>query len=745
MKVTELRNESELQRLKTGWEALLRDSASDTVFLTWEWATAWWSIYASPDEFRMLAAFDGEGVLRGLVPFRRQTVRRFGLSFETIVFAGDTTNDSDYLDFIISAGYEKPVLEAFHAYWRQAMPRGTLLVLNEIPDRSPNLDILRDLAGSQKLLWKETAVPCASVHLPSRWEDYLGILKPRFRTKIRSVLRELESRPDVRFGFCETPEQVQRMLPVLFDLHTRRWGAEGKPGVFGWDRKRQFYSDLSPRMLERGWLRFSWLEWNGRILACQFGFAYREVYFLLQEGYEPASEHWHLGIGLRAWSIREFLKQGLREYDFLGGQLRRHRTDWGATLKQSKQIAMGDPTPKNLLFCHGPEREMQAREAIAKLLPATILSTRRAHLERRAAAAQNSQSEKPPNTDWLRNAAAYCYIHSMLPVAARSLRAQFRMSVSANGILPKVSWTRRTEPSARIFCFHRINDDNDEFFSSVSTELFEKTMQHVARNHKVVSLHGLMQHLEEGLQGAVIAITFDDGYRDNYQNAFPVLQRYGMPATIFLTTGGLDSGDPLWFEQLAHALKTSRREYLDLEIDLPRRFWLRTREERLDANGRIFSLLRSMSDVKRKNLLAGIFLTLDVDHSERRNQMLTWDQVRLLNANGIEFGGHTVTHPFLSMLTREQAHWEASECKRRIEEELQQPVKYFAYPNGRGEDFNEWNKEVIRSAGYQAAVTTIWGVNYRSTDPMALRRSGPWEENPDLFASKLDWYELVNG
>ena len=113
-------------------------------------------------------------------------------------------------------------------------------------------------------------------------------------------------------------------------------------------------------------------------------------------------------------------------------------------------------------------------------------------------------------------------------------------------------------------------------------------------------------------------------------------------------------------------------------------------------------------------------------------------------AHGIEFGGHTVTHPFLSKLTRPEACWEVSECKRRIEEELQRPAEYFAYPNGREEDFAAFNKDLLRAAGYRAAMTTIWGINDRSTDRMELRRGGPWENNPALFAYKLDWYQWVN-
>jgi peptidoglycan/xylan/chitin deacetylase (PgdA/CDA1 family) len=216
-----------------------------------------------------------------------------------------------------------------------------------------------------------------------------------------------------------------------------------------------------------------------------------------------------------------------------------------------------------------------------------------------------------------------------------------------------------------------------------------------------------------------------------------------LPTTIFLTTGVIDSGEPLWFEQLALALKKTTREWIQLEVDIPRRYWTRTVAEKLDANRRINALLRTRSDVERREWLAEILQQLDVQDRERHGKMLTWDDIRLMNRQGIDFGGHTVTHPFISKLQREQVLWEVSECKRRIEAELQVEIPYFAYPNGREEDFGMANKELIRVAGYEAALTTIWGPNHRDTDPMELRRGGPWEENPAVFAWKLDWYELV--
>jgi peptidoglycan/xylan/chitin deacetylase (PgdA/CDA1 family) len=153
-----------------------------------------------------------------------------------------------------------------------------------------------------------------------------------------------------------------------------------------------------------------------------------------------------------------------------------------------------------------------------------------------------------------------------------------------------------------------------------------------------------------------------------------------------------------------------------------------------------------LPDGQRRDQLRDVIAQLEGrDEGERDGRMLTWDQIRLLKSQGIGFGGHTVTHPFVSRLSPAEASWETAECKRRIEEEIQAPVGHFAYPSGRDIDFSAWNKQVVRDAGYKSAVSTVWGINDPATDPMELRRGQPWETNGAVFAAKFDWYQWVDG
>lgn len=739
MTIVEVREERDLASLRDRWDALLKTSYSNSIFLTWEWMSAWWTAYGMPGELRIMLVHDDSGALIGIAPLRSAITKRYGRSYRTLRLIGDGSADSDYLDFIIAAGQERQVLEALWAYWTPEMDAGTLIEVNEIPADSRTVQILKEVGAATSVVWAESSVPCSVVQLPGNWEEYLKSLAPRFRTKIRSVLREFEARSkEIRFEFCTRTEELPQLLSALYDLHTRRWAKDYKPGVFGWEKKRQFYDILSPLLLERQWLRFSFVEWKGRVIACQYGFEFQERYFQLQEGYEPRSEHWNPGAGLRAWSIRWFIENGVREYDFLGG-VGRHKADWAATTKLSKCLTFGKATAANTLYCHGPEWSVRVRHTVKGLIPQRWIDARAARQKELRQVAFTRHSEL--DGDWKRRLVFASYYYSGVSHLLRPLRNRYLLRPSGG-----LRLERRTRPSIRIVYYHRVNNNNDPFFPAMTPSKFEQEIGFLARNYAIISMADAVKRLADGgPAGPAVVVTFDDGYADNYRIAYPILERYKIPATIFLTTGAIDSSSPLWFERLALAIKQSPLSSVDLELDVPRRFALGTQEQRLWTNGEIYGFLRYRPDAERQLRLNEIIHRLGgCDDSVRSGAMLNWDEIRKLHCRGIDFGGHTVTHPFVSRLSRDQALWEATECKRRIEDELQAPIEYFAYPSGREMDFSPWNKEILQEAGYRAAVSTLWGINHPETDRMELRRGQPWESGCAGFAAKFDWYQWTD-
>jgi peptidoglycan/xylan/chitin deacetylase (PgdA/CDA1 family) len=152
--------------------------------------------------------------------------------------------------------------------------------------------------------------------------------------------------------------------------------------------------------------------------------------------------------------------------------------------------------------------------------------------------------------------------------------------------------------------------------------------------------------------------------------------------------------------------------------------------------------LRSLGDDERSFWVDRLIEKLKVvDRRETSNLMLTWDDVRIMHKNGIAFGSHTTYHPILSRLSADKVRKEVYESKKILEDNLGAPVKTFAYPSGRKEDYNQTTKEILKEAGYTCALTSIFGANDCDQDPFELRRGTPWETYLPTFAVKINWYK----
>jgi len=304
-----------------------------------------------------------------------------------------------------------------------------------------------------------------------------------------------------------------------------------------------------------------------------------------------------------------------------------------------------------------------------------------------------------------------------------------------------LSILRRNRPVCQILQFHRVNDDRDPFFAATSVSVFRRQMEYLARNYHVVSLDEVVSGAAfDGRAKFCVAITFDDGYRDNYLYAFPILRQLQLPATIFLATGYVDAGQLPWYDQVCLAFKLTSVRFPSFAAQGGPSGETTQRSDRLRLLDRTLHWLRGMEEWEREAALRTIFSALHAPSElNLPNAMLSWNEIRQMHTQGIAFGGHTVSHPALSKLSRNRLQEELLRCKRTIEEELQRPVRHFAYPFGKHADIGPTAKTVVRECGYQSAVTTVWGFNTPQQDLLELRRCTPWESEIDSFALKLDW------
>jgi peptidoglycan/xylan/chitin deacetylase (PgdA/CDA1 family) len=263
----------------------------------------------------------------------------------------------------------------------------------------------------------------------------------------------------------------------------------------------------------------------------------------------------------------------------------------------------------------------------------------------------------------------------------------------------------------------------------VDTGTFRWQMQYLARTSTCMTLGQAVARLRHGtpLPPHSVAVTFDDGFKNNYTQAFPVLMECGVPATIFLTTGHIGRGmHLLWTERVARLIAGMKRPVVRLDLgDEPHVWWVRSDEEREATAAEILKLLKRLPVARREDKIAELVRQAGGDElptTSERYEFLSWDDVRLMAAAGIEFGSHTVHHPVLSTLDTRQRLEEIVSSKETIERELRQPCCVFSYPNGGIGDFGDTDRRLLRRLGYAGAATQIPGFNDLATDPFALRR-----------------------
>lgn len=270
---------------------------------------------------------------------------------------------------------------------------------------------------------------------------------------------------------------------------------------------------------------------------------------------------------------------------------------------------------------------------------------------------------------------------------------------------------------ATILYYHR-------FPAALAAE-FRRQCAYLAKHYRVLSMSDLAAGLRERrLPANAAVITIDDGHRDFYRCAFPILREFGFPALMYLPTAFLD-GTWLWFDRCQYIFDRSglqRAEWGGAGLDLA------SPHARMKSFEQVAHRIQWFAPAERDCAVAELASVLRVRVPERPTEefaAMTWDEVREVAGQGIEFGGHTVNHPILQTLDSEDAlDAEIGGCKRRIEEELQASVVHFAYPSGQADEVSEAAKRMVARAGFETATTTLAGHASQDDDPLWLPRIG---------------------
>lgn len=256
-------------------------------------------------------------------------------------------------------------------------------------------------------------------------------------------------------------------------------------------------------------------------------------------------------------------------------------------------------------------------------------------------------------------------------------------------LIIKNSIIREKEKGARILVYHSINDadkKNDTIRMTVPAKLFSKQLDYlVSCGYNIVSFDDIVEYIsgEKEVKGNILALTFDDGFKDNFYNACKILKSKGLTATYFLSFDHVNSG-------------------------------------------------KSFAWVKERSYWA---------------KSLVWDEVSLMVLQGMAIGSHTLSHLNLGGISDDGLlDKEIRGSKEKIEEKIKAPVKYFSYPIGCRGSYNKKTETIIRQAGYKAACVNIFGENKKGANLFELKRTRiDWNDTLFKFRMKLegayDWID----
>jgi peptidoglycan/xylan/chitin deacetylase (PgdA/CDA1 family) len=285
--------------------------------------------------------------------------------------------------------------------------------------------------------------------------------------------------------------------------------------------------------------------------------------------------------------------------------------------------------------------------------------------------------------------------------------------------------------------YHRILDAPDPMLESEpDVATFRWQMALLADCFNVLPLHDALAALDAGrLPPRAICITFDDGYRSVHDLALPVLQKFGLPATVFVTSGYIGERN-MWNDRIIEAVQSLPPGQLDLSDVGLRAYSLRSLDDRKATLGELTEASKYLPPKARLGLIER--LETLVGDGLAHGLMLRPEMVVNLDRQGIEIGAHTISHPILTSLTDDSARYEIGGGKEDLEAIIGKPVRLFAYPNGKvGKDFDARHVRMVREAGFSAAFTTAVGAITRDQDRFQLPRSRPWDATPFLFGLRL--------
>jgi peptidoglycan/xylan/chitin deacetylase (PgdA/CDA1 family) len=312
-------------------------------------------------------------------------------------------------------------------------------------------------------------------------------------------------------------------------------------------------------------------------------------------------------------------------------------------------------------------------------------------------------------------------------------------------VLAKSGMTRFLEAVLRrdallVLNYHRIGNAEETPYDSgtfgPTAEQFDWELGYVKSRFNCIGLQEAVAMMTgEAPVHSSLLITFDDGYLDNHQTAFPILRSHGLSATFFLPTDFIGAHRLPWWDTIAYIVKRSRKDSFQIRYPKTAEFHL----DRRKPSTTVFQLFRLCSETSTTDyapLIDELETVCDCARPNRASErcFLNWEEAREMQAAGMSFGSHTHSHEVLSGLSPERQVEELMQSRAILERELGRTVDVLAYPVGRPYTFNSDTQQALERCRYRAAFSFYGGANLPgNVNRLDIRREDCYSPSTALF------------
>lgn len=345
-----VRTSNECRKLQGEWNALLAKSRTASLFMTWEWLDAWLKVQDACASLFVICIRSSTGELVGVAPYYASDYALLDVfPYRVLRIAGDIDSGAEYQTWIADRADEARVLGAIAGTLREHCSEWDLIWMPKLNAWSgANEPIVEALRARGFALNRRPAL-FSAISLPGEFDSYLAHMSANRRQQVRRTMRKILSRSGVEIRKVISMQELAPALESLFSLHNKRWRSIGQDGVFLRNpREKAFYEHFAPHALQQGWLALYMLLDDGEPKAVQIGYVYNGALVQLQEGFDPDYSP-HVGNVLRASVIEDCIRNGVCEYDFLGG-MSEHKRRWLAEKRIGMDLLVSGPHLKNILI-----------------------------------------------------------------------------------------------------------------------------------------------------------------------------------------------------------------------------------------------------------------------------------------------------------------------------------------------------------------------------------------------------------